>query len=125
MLFWDATRVDRLTISVTWLEAGASTPFSIHNEFPPCRQRRLWSHSLMTSRDAPDDELPLSILTCLSDSEVFRANLIASPCLSPGTIHEVIAVANCPSAAGGLNIGLERAKHGWVLCVHQDVFLPA
>ena len=31
---------------------------------------------------------------------------------------------NCPSAAAGLNIGLERAKHDWVVCVHQDVYLP-
>src|SRR5271167_42835 len=79
----------------------------------------------MTNRDAPEDDLPLSILTCLSNSEVFRANLLASPCPGLSTIHEVIAVANCPSAAEGLNIGLERAKHAWVLCIHQDVFLPA
>ena len=29
-----------------------------------------------------------------------------------------------PSAADGLNLGLERAKHEWVVCVHQDVYLP-
>jgi hypothetical protein len=78
----------------------------------------------MRNRDAPDDELPLSILKCVSNIEVFRANLLASPCLGRSTIHEVIAVANCSSAAEGLNIGLDRAKHGWVLCF-QDVFLPA
>ena len=33
-------------------------------------------------------------------------------------------VKNCPSAADGLNRGLERARHEWVVCVHQDVVLP-
>jgi len=36
----------------------------------------------------------------------------------------LILVKNCPSAAGGLNLGIERAQHEWVVCVHQDVHLP-
>jgi len=36
----------------------------------------------------------------------------------------LILVKNCPSAAAGLNIGLEQAKHEWIVCVHQDVYLP-
>ena len=51
-----------------------------------------------------------------------RANLLASPCLSA---HEVIAIRNAPSAAAGLNMGIARAKHELVVCVHQDVFLPS
>ena len=30
-----------------------------------------------------------------------------------------------PSAAEGLNLAIGRARHEWVVCVHQDVFLPA
>ena len=30
-----------------------------------------------------------------------------------------------PNLPAGLNAGLERAKHEWVVLVHQDVYLPA
>jgi hypothetical protein len=36
----------------------------------------------------------------------------------------VIALKKCPSAAAGMNVGLERAKHEWVVRVRQDVYLP-
>jgi hypothetical protein len=66
----------------------------------------------------------LSLVVCLSDAAVLQANLLDSPCLKPDSPHEVIALRNCPNAAAGLNVGLERAKHEWVVCVHQDVYLP-
>jgi hypothetical protein len=47
----------------------------------------------------PDGAVPFSFVTCLSNREVFDANLLASPILGAGTVHELIAVANCPSAA--------------------------
>jgi len=43
--------------------------------------------------------------------------------LQPSSPREIILVKNFPSAAGGLNLGLERARHEWVVCVHQDVYL--
>jgi Glycosyl transferase family 2 len=67
---------------------------------------------------------PLSFVVCVSDPEILGANLRASPCLSSGSPHEVISVRNAPNAAAGLNLGLERAKNEWVVCVHQDVYLP-
>ena len=66
----------------------------------------------------------LSFVACISDHAVLRSNLLASSCLGPESSREVIVLKNCPSAAAGLNIGLERAKHDWVVCVHQDVYLP-
>ncbi len=66
----------------------------------------------------------LSFVVCVSDDGVLQANLLASPCLLPGTPHEVILIKNCPSAADGLNLGLERANSRWVVLLHQDVFLP-
>ena len=71
------------------------------------------------------DAVYFSFVTGLSNSEALRTNLPASPCLGPTTVHEVIAVSNCRSAADGLNTGLKRAKHEWVVCVHQDVYLPS
>jgi hypothetical protein len=66
----------------------------------------------------------LSFLVCLSEDSVLDANLMASPCLRSGTPHEVVAIRNAPSAADGLNLGLRRAKHDWITCEHQGVFLP-
>jgi hypothetical protein len=66
----------------------------------------------------------LSFVVCLSDDSVLDANLMASPCLRSGTPHEVVAIRNAPSAADGLNLGVDRAHCDWIVCVHQDVFLP-
>ena len=64
----------------------------------------------MTDRALLGHALPLSFVSCVCDHHAFRANLLASACLALGTIHEVIAIANCPSTADGLNAGLKRAK---------------
>jgi hypothetical protein len=68
--------------------------------------------------------ISLSFAACISDQVTLEANLLASPCLEAGSTHEMILVRNCPSAADGLNLGIERAKHRWVVALHQDVFLP-
>ena len=68
---------------------------------------------------------PLSFVTCASCDVTLQSNLLASPCLAPGSAHQVVAVRNCPSAADGLNIGIARSETEWVVCVHQDVWLPA
>jgi hypothetical protein len=79
----------------------------------------------VTAAISPSGEHALSFVACVADSAVLRANLLASPCFEAGSPHEVILVKNCPSAADGLNVGLERARCEWVLLAHQDVFLPA
>ena len=81
------------------------------------------SNSRDFDRD-PTEELPLSFVVCVSDAAVLASNLMASPCLGSDSPHEVIAVENPPNAATALNAGLERARHGLVVCVHQDVYLP-
>ena len=73
---------------------------------------------------SPDGKT-LSLVACVSDSELLRCNLLASPCLDPRFHHDVTVVKNCPSSASGLNLGLERAGREFVVCVHQDVYLPA
>src|SRR5262249_12629070 len=73
----------------------------------------------------PTDHVPLSFVVCLSDDTIFQANPLASPCLQPGSPHEVIAVRYAPSAAAGLSMGLARARNELVVCAHQDVFLPS
>ncbi len=71
-----------------------------------------------------DDEAPMTFAACVSDDTILGANLLASPCLGPDSPHEVLLVKNCRSAADGLNIALQRAKHETIVCVHQDVYLP-
>jgi hypothetical protein len=65
-----------------------------------------------------------SLVVYMSDGELIERNLLASPCLGPSADSEVTVVKNCPNAADGLNLGLERAEHEYVVCVHQDVYLP-
>jgi glycosyltransferase involved in cell wall biosynthesis len=74
-------------------------------------------------RDATD-VVPLSFVVCVSDSTLLQDNLLASPCLERGSPHQLMTFLNPPSAAAGLNAGLDRAKHEWVVLVHQDVLLP-
>jgi glycosyltransferase involved in cell wall biosynthesis len=69
------------------------------------------------------EPLALSFVACVSDEAILKANVLSSPCLHLGCPHEFTVIKNCPSAAGGLNRGLKRARHDWVVCVHQDVVL--
>ena len=75
-------------------------------------------------REAAIDATPISFVVCVSDDDILNANLLASPCLGKDTRHEVITISGASSAAFGLNIGLERAKHELIVCLHQDVYLP-
>lgn len=77
--------------------------------------------------DAPagaEDAVPLTVVTCVSDEATLGANLLASPCLGPGSPHEVLALRGCPAAAEAINAGLARARHALVVYAHQDVYLP-
>ena len=73
---------------------------------------------------SPSAETRVTFVVCVSDHHLLKTNLLASPALRAGSAHELIVVENCPSTAHGLNLGLERAKHTCVVCVHQDVVLP-
>jgi len=69
--------------------------------------------------------VPISFVVCVSDDAILKANLMASPGFAePGWPHEVILIHKSPSAGAGLSSGLKRAQHEWVVCAHQDVFLP-
>jgi hypothetical protein len=67
----------------------------------------------------------LSFVVCLSDEASLKANLLASPCLAGDSPHEVIAIRHAPSVAAGLGMGIAQARNELIVCVHQDVFLPA
>ncbi len=82
--------------------------------------------SVFADRDpSPVTEQALSFVVCCSDEAVLERDLLASRCGGADSPHEVIVVKNAPSAAAGLNLGLDRARNHLVVCVHQDVYLPA
>ena len=69
------------------------------------------------------DETPLTFVACVNDDAQLEANLARSPCLRDG-VHELLVFRDAASAAEGLNAGMARARHPFVVLVHQDVYLP-
>jgi hypothetical protein len=67
---------------------------------------------------------PLTFAVCVNDEASLQTNLLASPCLRAGTAHELLPARGCRTIADGLNAAVARARHHWVVCVHQDVYLP-
>jgi hypothetical protein len=68
---------------------------------------------------------PLSFVVGVTDIEILRNNFMASPCVTDtGSPHEVILVRGGPNVTAKLSRGLEQAEHDWVVCIHQDVWLP-
>jgi SAM-dependent methyltransferase len=70
---------------------------------------------------APD---PITFAACVNDDDQLESNLLRSPCLDPGTPHELLLLRDRPSAADGFNAALERARHDLVVFVQQDMYLP-
>lgn len=72
----------------------------------------------------PSPAVPISFVACVNDEAQLRSNLLASPCLAPGSPHEVLLMRGQPSAADGFNTALPRTRHDIVVFVQQDMYLP-
>jgi SAM-dependent methyltransferase len=72
-------------------------------------------------RFAPD---PITFVACVNDDDQLESNLLRSPCLDPGTPHELLLLRGQRSAADGFNAALEQARHDLVVFVQQDIYLP-
>jgi hypothetical protein len=69
--------------------------------------------------------VPLSFVVGVTDIEILRNNFMASPCVAEeGSPHEVILMRGGPNVTAKLSRGLDQAQHDWVVCIHQDVWLP-
>jgi len=66
----------------------------------------------------------LTFSVCVSREEVLHANLLASPDLQLDRSHTILLGTAATSAAAIHNQALERAPTDWVICLHQDVYLP-
>lgn len=67
---------------------------------------------------------PITFAACVNDQQQLQSNLLRSPCLGPGSPHEVILLRDCRSAAEGFEQALRRATHDLVVFVQQDMYLP-
>jgi len=72
--------------------------------------------------DDPGGAVTVSV--CVTDPSVLQSTLASSPDLTAGAPHELLPWGGCPNAAAGHNRALEDSRHEWVLCAHQDVYLP-
>ncbi|MDQ2957759.1 MAG: class I SAM-dependent methyltransferase [Actinomycetota bacterium] len=68
---------------------------------------------------------PMSFVACVNDDDQLNSNLLRSPCLAPGTPHQLLTYRGQSSAADGLAAGLAEAEHDLVVLVQQDMYLPA
>ena len=74
----------------------------------------------------PRGVVPLSFVVGVSDDEILKNNFMASPCVSAAASpHQVILVRDGLNVVSKLNRGLTLAANEWVVCVRQDVWLPA
>ena len=81
---------------------------------------------VLTTLGASAGGVPLSFVVGVSDDNILRNNLLASPCIAAdGSPHQVILVCDGLNVIAKLNLGLEQAENEWVVCMHQDVWLPA
>lgn len=71
-----------------------------------------------------DVEVPITFVVNVTNDEVFKANLLSSPCFNSGGIHELIAVSSASNVAVTYNNGLDSAKNDIIVFVHEDVYLP-
>jgi hypothetical protein len=110
----DFCRMQRYLSACHYILKGRALPY--YN-----RHRSSENAAVPTSLEEP----PLSFVVCVSNDATLKCNLLASPGLGQGSPHELLVMRGCRSAAEGLNRGLARARHPLVVCVHQDVYLPA
>jgi hypothetical protein len=69
--------------------------------------------------------IPLLFVAGISDDEVLGNNLMASHCVAgPDSPHQTILVRDGRNVGAKLNLGMERARSEWAVCLHQDVWLP-
>ncbi len=66
----------------------------------------------------------LTLVSAITDWEVLRENLLASPCLHTDRPLQFIFKQGYSAAGLAYNEALEAARHDLVIFVHQDVYLP-
>lgn len=67
----------------------------------------------------------ITIVSAVNDTEMLKANLLASPFLLQNPDYQVLTQMEFSSAARAYNEGIDRADNDLIVFAHQDVFFPA
>lgn len=67
---------------------------------------------------------PVTFVAAVNNEEVFRRNLLASPCFQAGQLATVVAQRSFDSAARAYNDALDRCGTELIVFCHQDITLP-
>jgi SAM-dependent methyltransferase len=109
----------------------AATPLLDYVRVPPARALQSMDayQYVFAARPLPDIDMvapvtPITFVVCVNDDDQLNSNLLRSPCLWPGSPHEILIFRNQRSAADGFNAGLKEAANDLVVLVHQDMYLP-
>jgi len=84
----------------------------------------IFSGTRLQLPEIPFADTSISFVVNCNDEDQLEANLRRSPCLDPGTPHELIVLRGQDSAADGFRKGAEIATGEILVFVHQDVYLP-
>jgi ubiquinone/menaquinone biosynthesis C-methylase UbiE len=84
----------------------------------------IFSGTALNLPDEPFASEPITFVVCSGDAALLESNLHRSPCLDPGTPHELLVLEGQRSTAEGYRVGWERATNDLVVFVAEDVYLP-
>jgi len=121
--------VDTISSGGTDHVIPAATPLLDYVGVPPSRALRsldayqyIFRATKLPTVDTPST--PITFVACVNDEDQLNSNLLRSPCLWPGTPHQLLPYRGMRSAADGFNEGLANATNDLVVLVQQDVYLP-
>ena len=113
-------------------DIAAARPLLEHLGMNPARARKFLSAFQYVFKGIPDARArpaspavpPMTFAACVNDEQQLQSNLLRSPCLAPGSPHDLVLLRDCRSAAEGYNRALVGARNDLVVFVQQDMYLP-
>lgn len=78
----------------------------------------------LSDEQSDSQRQPVVFSTCVANERALETNLLASPDLKPNEDHKFFFWRGASSAAAGHNLALAQTHCDWVICVHEDVYLP-
>lgn len=85
----------------------------------------VYSGKPLEELDPRADVIPMTIMYLQSNTEAATENLLASPILSGGTVHQIVALSATENFSAALNNGMELAENEIIVIVRENVYLPA
>ena len=64
---------------------------------------------------------PITFVTATNDRAILESNFLASPCLAPGSPHQVLIQEGFPSASLAYNDAIDQSVNDLIVFAHQDI----